>query len=467
MPFGPGSQRQFADRAFSRTAGAPLVGGNDVRLLLDGRENYPAWLEAIAAARSTVHFECYIIQDDPTGRRFADALGERARAGVRVRLIYDWMGARGRTGRRFWKALREAGVEVRCFNPPRWDEPVGWLRRDHRKCLVADATVAFVTGLCVGKEWEGNPQAGVEPWRDTGVSIRGPGVRDVALAFADSWASMGAPVPDEDLPPEGTPGIAGEIPLRVVADTSGTAGAYRLDVLIAAIARSRLWLADAYYAGTPAYVQALSAAAKDGVDVRLLVPGEGSDIPVVQAYSRAGYRPLLEAGVRVFEWNGPMLHAKTAVADGRWSRVGSTNLNVASWMGNRELDVVVEHEGFGAGMETAYTADLARATEIVLARRRIRLAPGIEPPAERPRGRRGRASRAAASAVRIGNTLGGSLTQRILGPAEASLMAKAGLVLLLLVPVAILWPAVIAWPLAVLGLWFALALLVQAWRARR
>ena len=151
--------------------------------------------------------------------------------------------------------------------------------------------------------------------------------------------------PAADLPRRGDRSPPeGEVALRVVAATSGTAGLFRLDTLVAALARKTLWLTDAYYAGTSAYVQALRAAARDGVDVRLLVPGRGSDIALMQAISRAGYRPLLEAGVRVFEWNGPMLHAKTAVADARWARVGSTNLNLASWIGNRELDVVVEDE---------------------------------------------------------------------------------------------------------------------------
>src|SRR5206468_4611824 len=125
-----------------------------------------------------------------------------------------------------------------------------------------------------------------------------------------------------------------------------------------------LWLTDAYYAGTTPYVQALRAAALDGVDVRLLVP-QATDLPMVRALSRAGYRPLLEAGIRVFEWNGPMLHAKTAVADGQWARVGSTNLNLASWAGNWELDVAVEDTEFAGQMEEMFEEDLTGATEIV------------------------------------------------------------------------------------------------------
>jgi cardiolipin synthase len=150
-----------------------------------------------------------------------------------------------------------------------------------------------------------------------------------------------------------------------VATVPSTAGLYRLGQLVAAFARERLWLTDAYYAGTTPYVQALRAAAREGVDVRLLVPG-ATDIPVLKPLSRAGYRPLLEAGVRIFEWNGSMLHAKTAIADGRWSRVGSTNLNLASWVGNCELDIVVEDERFARAMEEMYLDDLTYATEVVL-----------------------------------------------------------------------------------------------------
>jgi cardiolipin synthase len=192
---------------------------------------------------------------------------------------------------------------------------------------------------------------------------------------------------------------AGETALRIVADVPATAGLFRVDQLIAALARKRLWLTDAYYAGTAAYAQALRAAAKDGVDVRLLVPN-ATDIPILKPLSRAGYRLLLEAGVRVFEWNGTMLHAKTAVADGRWARVGSTNLNISSWLGNCELDAVVENELFAREMEEMYLQDLTNATEIVLdAKQKVR-APG-EPLHRHPMMTSGGGRGAAAGAVRI------------------------------------------------------------------
>ena len=178
--------------------------------------------------------------------------------------------------------------------------------------------------------------------------------------------------------------------LRVIASVPHAAGIYRLDQLIAAGARRTLWLTDAYFVGVTPYVQALRAAARDGVDVRLLAPG-ASDVWLVRSLSRAGYRPLLEAGVRVFEWNGSMLHAKTAVADGRWARVGSTNLNLASWLGNWELDVAVEDERFASAMEAMFLEDLTRATEIVLS---DRAGSGLSPS---PLGGGGRGARRAAA----------------------------------------------------------------------
>ena len=453
----------LADQAFSRAAGAPLVTGNAVRLLCDARENYPAWLEAIERATRHVHFETYILHEDALGERFASALAAKARAGVAVRIVYDWLGGLHRTSRRFWGRLREAGVEVRRYNAFRLDEPFGWLSRDHRKCVVVDGEIAFVTGLCVGQVWEGDPARGIAAWRDTGVEVRGPAVADVARAFADSWAACGVPLP-KDAQAGAAPGPAGYVALRVVADTPGATGLFRVDQLVAALARRSLWLTDAYYAGMSAYVQALRAAAQDGVDVRLLVPGRGSDIPVMQTISRAGYRVLLEAGVRVFEWNGPMVHAKTAVADGHWARVGSTNLNLASWIGNRELDVIVEDDGFARAMEEQYLKDLAGSTEVVLSRRRVRPAGDVKTP--RIRGGGGSASRAAAGALRLGHAVGAALSPRRLHkPAPRSVLVSAGLGLVALALIGVFWPQALAWPLAALGLWLGLVLLLRAARA--
>jgi cardiolipin synthase len=252
--------------------------------------------------------------------------------------------------------------------------------------------------------------------------------------------------------------------LRVLASEPNLAGMYRLDQMIAALAHETLWLTDAYFVGVAPYVQALRAAAHDGVDVRLLVPG-ASDLPLVGQVSRAGYRPLLEAGIRVFEWNGAMLHAKSAVADGRWARVGSTNLNIASWIGNYELDVAIEDQGCARCMQQMYEEDLGNATEIVLgARHRVQR----RGPAGGRRGSGGRAARAAAGALRIGNTVGAAFSnRRTLGPAESGMMLSVALGFIGFAVLALLFPRAMIAPLALLALWIGITLLVRAWRLRR
>ena len=255
------------DHAFARAAGAAPSDTNAVRLLLDAGQNYPAWLDAIAKAQSYILFESYLILDDPRGRAFADALAAKAKAGVRVCAVFDWLGSM--SGSALWEPLRAAGVEVRIFNPPRLDSPLAWLSRDHRKSIVVDGDVGFVSGLCVDAAWEGNPAKRLEPWRDTGVEIRGPAVAELESAFAHIWSACASdrlntlPKRTADRAPQGN------VRVHVVAGVPGAAGIYRLDLLLASVARKNLWLTDAYFVGTSAYTQALRAAATDGVDVRL------------------------------------------------------------------------------------------------------------------------------------------------------------------------------------------------------
>jgi cardiolipin synthase len=460
--------RELADRALTRAAEEPLVRKNHVRLLKDARQNYPAWLEAIKAARHHVHFESYFICEDDSGREFAEALIAKAREGVRVRLIYDWLGGFARASRHFWNRLRAGTVDVRCYNPPSFDSPFGWLSRDHRKMLAVDGQAGFVSGLCVGAMWAGEPERNIEPWRDTGVEVRGPAVAEIERAFAEIWRTMGEPIPEVESIAADSADPAGNMDVRIIASLPATAGMIRVDELIAALARRKLWLTDAYFAGTTSYVQALRAAAKDGADVRLLVPN-ATDVPLLRPLSRAGYRPLLEAGVRIFEWNGTMIHAKSAVADDHWARVGSTNLNIASWFGNCELDVFVEDDSFAREMQEMYLEDLTNATEIVLARTRKVLTSGEprHPGLAMARGR-GSAGRAAAGAIRVGNAIGAAFTnRRVLGPVEARIMFRTGLCLFALAIVLASLPRLLCYPLAALLTWMALTLIFRGWKLSR
>lgn len=458
--------RLLAAQAFSRAAGAPLIAGNAVDLLIDGRANFDAWLAAIRGASETILFENYIFREDEVAREFRDALVERAEAGVRVCVVRDWLGCLGQSSHRFWRPLIAAGGEVRTYSRPRWASPFGWLSRDHRKLLVVDSSVGFLAGICVSAKWLGDPKREIAPWRDTGVAVRGPAVRELALAFADIWSRLGHSLP-LDLQTSGKLSApVGKVDLRVIATVPNAARLYRLDQMIAAMAQDRLWLTDAYFVGVASYVQALAAAARDNVDVRLLVPGT-SDIPAVGSMSRAGYRPLLEAGVRVFEWDGSMLHAKSAVADGRWARVGSSNLNLASWMGNCEIDVAIENRDFAELMETQYEADLDNATEIVLHQRR-RERKQARRMSEQQRARGGSSGRAAAGALRLANTVGAAITnRRILGPAESGILGAGALFLAVTGVAAFIWPRTFAWPLGAFALWFAASLFAKFLVARR
>ena len=213
----------------------------------------------------------------------------------------------------------------------------------------------------------------------------------------------------------------------------------------------------------------LVAAARDGVDVRLLVPGS-SDIPAVARISRSGYRQLLKAGIRVFEWNGSMLHAKTAVADGQWARVGSSNLNISSWLGNFEVDIAVEDAGFASQLADQYELDLQNATEIVLARRRFRRGEQIlsgTPRASRTARAGGSSGRAAAGALRIANRVSAALgNRRVLGEAAGVPWLITAIVFAVVAVVAVRWPAAIGWPFGALAGWTSLNLVIRGWRQR-
>ncbi len=453
---------ELIDRALSRAGGTPLVEGNAIELLIDARQNFDAWLVSIRAAKTSILFENYIFNDDRIGREFRDAIIERAGNGVGVYVIYDWLGSIGNRKPAFWKPLLDAGAHVRVYNPPRFDGPLGWLSRDHRKTIVVDGQIGYVSGICVDAKWLGKPDQNIAPWRDTGVMLRGPACLDITQAFASNWAALGSPLALADFQPQ----RAGDVALRVIATQPRSAGIFRTDQLIAAMARKSLWITDAYFVGLAPYVQALGAAAGDGVDVRLLVPGT-SDLKFVARLSHAGYRPLLASGVRVFEWNGPMLHAKTAVADGLWARVGSSNMNFSSWFANSEIDVAVEDEGFANCLARQYEIDLDNATEIVLSNRRVSRTSSV-PRTRRPRRGAGSTSRAAAGTLRLVNTVGAALgNKRVVGRSEAGILLGASIILIVIAFVAVIWPRVLAWPLALIIVFVGFNLLAAYLRTRR
>jgi len=468
----------------SRATASSRIDGNLISLQFDGPATFDAWLEAIDRARHFVHFENYILRDDQLGRIFRDALTERARAGVQVRVLYDWVGCWA-TPRKYWRPFRAAGVEVRAFNPPAIADPLGILQRGHRKLVIVDGEVAFLGGFCVGQEWAGTRDQ--PPWRDTGVEIRGPAVAAAAQTFERVWEEMGGSIPPEVSAP--SPGLQrqGESAVWLIEGRPWRSRVYRATQLMASWASERLWITDPYFVAPRPVSEALMAAARDGVDVRILVPAH-NNWPWVGSLSRGGYRSLLQAGVRLFEWQGPMIHAKTSVVDGKWCRIGSSNLNAASLLGNWELDVGVLDTDLAAQVQALFLADLASAVEIILPDRAglavTAAGPGLGVTSldeeasfaqlrkDRAHSHPGGQTLTLADLVRAGSTLGDAIAgHRVLGREDRVVLGTLAFLLLFMAATAALFPRFTGWLVAGLMGWIGLVLAVragiQAWRARQ
>jgi cardiolipin synthase len=361
------------ERALDRVCRSRMVPGNAVTHLHDGPGAFAAMLRLVDGARRWIHFENYIIRGDETGREFATHLAAAARRGVEVRLLFDRVGSR-RTPRSFWRELRHSGVRVRPFGSGSLLHPLALLRRDHRKYLGVDGTDAVVGGICIGNEWAGNPARGIPPWRDTAVHLEGPVVPALEWAFFRQWERAGGEEPTYGLPSKVD--ACGTARLRVIEGIPGGLRLYRAIEILAAGAAERLWITDAYLVVATPIFATFRAAARDGLDVRLLVPGH-TDLPAIRALTRVGYRELLEAGVRIWEWHGPMLHAKTVVIDETVYKVGSSNLNPSSFLSNYELDVLIENAAVAGFAARQFRHDLALAAEIVL--RPLRAPEALQP----------------------------------------------------------------------------------------
>jgi cardiolipin synthase len=452
---------EVVERALDRAAGGPAIPGNAVSLLFDGPQIFPEMLARIATAKRWIHFDNYIIRADATGRQFAEALMEQAARGVRVRVLTDWVGSLTfpfRPG--YWRALRKAGVSVRFFNPPHLLDLPRNLIRNHRKLLVVDGERAIVGGFCIGDEWAGDPTSRTRPWRDSAVVVDGPAATGVDRAFAAAWRAVGAPLPEDELASEvASRGHAG---VRVLAGEPGNVRASRTTELMLAGAAERVWITDAYLVAPRGIYQALVDAAREGVDVRLLVPGT-SDLTHIRNLTRIGYRDLLAAGVRIFEWRGSMLHAKSIVADGRWVRMGSSNLNISSLLANWEIDVLVDDADLATAMESQYRRDLDHSVEVLhtmvpsrLGRKKARLT--FTPGDPQPRYARTFRERRRRAVVTLRAVLAGS---------RRTLFLQYSLTFAALGAAFLLFPRTMAGIFAVMALWLAAAAWVDAFRRRQ
>jgi cardiolipin synthase len=333
---------------------SPLHCGDRVQLFFKGDDAVAAMLAAIAAARTEVLLEFYILRDDWTGHAFLEALGAAVARGVRVRVLADAIGS-SETRAAFWGELGRRGIEVRLFHRLL---PYLWARafRDHRKILVVDRRVAFTGGMNIGDDYGSTRHARAGVWRDTHARIEGPTAWELVVVFSEGWDwAGGEPLSLPPLEVQPAPG-----PRTLVLDSRPWRGHAESASVFAALlgaARGRLFVTNSYFAPLAGTLEALSRAAERGVDVRLLLPGP-SDVPIVRHAGHALFAGLLARGVRIWEYQTAVLHAKTVVVDGYASVVGSSNLDVRSFRFNAECNVVVLDEGTGATLEQAFLKDL-------------------------------------------------------------------------------------------------------------
>jgi len=446
-------RRIGVEHAMARTSDASLREGNSLVLLENGPDTYEHWLAAIGRARRWIHLDNYIFENDEIGNKFADALSAKAREGVHVRVLHDWFGCLD-VPRSFWAGMREAGVEVQAVNPPASGPPLGAVRRDHRKLVAVDGEYASTGGVCIADGWMVRSQESGLPYRDTAVSVRGPVVADIDRAFASVWAEVVGELPGEERPdPKNIP-AAGDKAVRLVIQEPRKMRTLRMLELLTAGVRERLWITDPYFLSMPILTQSLIATARDGVDVRVLTPAT-NNIAWIGRASRAGYRQFLEAGVRIFEYGGPMIHAKTIVADGWWSKVGSTNLNASSLFANWEIDLVAEDTDFAEQMERLFEDDISNSREIRLEgtgqNRRVSPDRHVDTTDSRARaGVVGGGTGSGATFSRVGTTLlaKGSAP---LETHEHAIAAAASGALLGASLVGARFPRLLAWPLTAVG----------------
>ncbi len=368
----PGGGPSFS-RALWRMTSADVSEGNHITLFSDGVATFDAMIELIESAKKTVALESYILKSDAVGARFADALTRAAKRGVHTQLLADWFGMRGIKSS-YLRDLRRDGVDVRVFSPPGLRAWFGGFPRDHRKLLVADSEAGITGGIGIGDEWQGGILRKRRlAWRDTCVRIAGPAAKDLADAFGRMWlraAGQRPPRSERKLTRASRgadidPAVCAPSVVGIVEGNPGRLRVGRALHLQAAAAQRSIWVASAYFVPSFAEVESLNGAARDGVDVRLLVPAK-YDHPWVHWLTMRSYNSLLRNGARIWEWRGEMMHAKTAVVDGRWTRVGSTDFNPLGIAINYELDAIIEDPTIGAEAEAMFENDLKRSKEIRL-----------------------------------------------------------------------------------------------------
>ncbi len=357
---------------FESVSGSPLVKGNKVSLLIDGPATYAAMFKAVEAAKDHINLETFIIEGDETGEKFADLLAKKQSEGVQVNLMYDSVGSI-HTPPAFFQRMREAGIQVLEFNPINPLKAHGkWrlINRDHRKILVVDGRVAITGGVNISEVYSGGFSAsdrekgGKIPWRDTDVSIEGPAVAEFQKIFIKSWESQKGPkLPERNYFPELKE--AGQDLVQVIDNTPGELNRLTFIMYVSAVTFSEnsIHLTNSYFIPDSQLVQALTDAAKRGVDVKIILPGM-SDSPIALYAGKYYYADLLKAGVKLYARRNAILHAKTGTIDGVWSTVGSTNMDFWSFLNNDEVNAVILSRPFAVEMEKMFARDLEESDQI-------------------------------------------------------------------------------------------------------
>jgi cardiolipin synthase len=360
----PARDPQFAT-TMGHLFGPAVLPGNRVTALLNGDQAFPAMLEAIRSAERSVNFEGYIFWAGATGRDFADAFSERARAGVPTRVLVDWMGSQ-KLGDSLEQQMRSAGVEIVKFHPLRWYNLDRLNHRTHRKLLIVDGRVGFTGGIGIADLFAGNAQD-EDHWRDSQFRAEGPVVGQMQAAFLDNWVQTGGGLLDGPayFPPLDSVGSQGAQAVHS-SPGDGTEKLRLMYLLAIASAERSLRIANSYFVPNTLLVDMLVAARQRGVEVEIIVPGKIGDAAVVRRASRAKWGPLLEAGVRIYEYQPTMYHDKVMIVDDYWVTVGSTNLDNRSFRLNDEANLNVFDEEFARAQAAVFADDLRRARQVTL-----------------------------------------------------------------------------------------------------
>jgi cardiolipin synthase len=346
--------------------GPPVVAGNRYQVLVNGDQIFPSMLQAIRAARRTIDFETYIYWSGAIGKEFADALSERARAGVKVHVLIDWVGSQ-KMEQVLIDELKAAGVEIQKYHPPHWSHLGRLNNRTHRKLLVVDGSVGFTGGVGIAELWTGNAQD-PEHWRDTHFRVEGPVVAQMQGVFMDNWIkTSGAVLHGADYFPPIAPLAGGPAQVFSSSPSGGSASMELMYLMAITSANRTIRLSSSYFVPNELAVRTMVAAMKRGVKLQIITPGDHTDTETVRSASKARWGELLAAGAEMYEYQPTMYHCKVMIVDEFMVSTGSTNFDDRSFRLNDEANLNIYDAGFAAEQVRIFDADLARSRRIDLA----------------------------------------------------------------------------------------------------